>query len=394
MNILHIVPSYIPAYSHGGPILSVHTLNKWLVKLGMHVTVYTTNIDGKKLLDVPTGKEMDVDGVRVFYFPISVRSWEYSCAMHRALIKNIKNFDCVHITSVFLSASVLGAHYARKYKKPYIISPRGSLMKEPLKRKSAFLKKIYLALIEKNNLKNADAIHFTLDREREEYEEQKLPFKKFFVIPNSFDWKDFEKQTEKGMIRKRFGIGENIPLILFLSRVSWKKGFDTLIPALKDVVSEISAAKLLIVGGDEEGYKKDVEFLVAKNQLQDNVIFAGMLLGDDKIGAYKDANIFVLPSYSENFGMVVAEALASGTVAALTEGVALSGKIRKENVGIVVKKDVRELSDAMISVLRHPEKFSEMTERGKEFVAREFSPEIIAKKFVEVYKEAIHEKEE
>src|SRR5512146_3137686 len=113
MKILHIVPSYLPAYGYGGPIQSVHNLNKWLVKKGMDVTVYTTNIDGRKRLNVPTCEEVVLDGVKVRYFPITFAPWQYSSAMKAALEENAGGFDLIHITSVFLSASTLGAYYAK-----------------------------------------------------------------------------------------------------------------------------------------------------------------------------------------------------------------------------------------------------------------------------------------
>ena len=118
-------------------------MNKWLVKKGIDVTVYTTNIDVEN--KVETRKEVLVDGVKVWYFKKSFpkileywkvgflpaflpRHWEYSKDLHIALAKHMGEFDVVHVTSTFLFASVLGAYYARKYKKPYIISPRGNLM--------------------------------------------------------------------------------------------------------------------------------------------------------------------------------------------------------------------------------------------------------------------------
>ena len=113
MKILHIVPTYVPAYRYGGPIKSVHYLNKWLVKKGIDVTVYTTNLNGDKLLNVPLNRETLINGVKVHYFPITWKSWEYSFALHQALAKNIKDFDLIHITSVFLSVSTLGARPVR-----------------------------------------------------------------------------------------------------------------------------------------------------------------------------------------------------------------------------------------------------------------------------------------
>ena len=184
MKILHVVPTYLPAYRYGGPIQSVHALNKYLVRAGADVTVYTTAIDGPGDLNVPLGVPVNLDGVKVFYFPPSTpRSWFYSRAMHRALYLHTKEFDVVHITSVFLAASTLGRRAAQSLGVPFIISPRGSLMRAPLEKKSAFRKKLYLNLLEKKNLAAAAAIHFTADLEREEYEAMGLPLKKAIVIP-------------------------------------------------------------------------------------------------------------------------------------------------------------------------------------------------------------------
>ncbi|MEK7089219.1 MAG: glycosyltransferase [Patescibacteria group bacterium] len=153
MRILHIVPSYYPAHRYGGPIQSVHNLNKELVRQGVDVTVYTTSADGPNNLEVPNGVPVDLDGVKVYYFKLGfLRSWFYSRTLHKMLAKTAGDFDLIHITSVFLFASTLGAYYAKKFKKSYIISPRGSLMKEPLEMRKSFLKKMYLFLIEKNNL--------------------------------------------------------------------------------------------------------------------------------------------------------------------------------------------------------------------------------------------------
>src|SRR4051812_19485414 len=103
MKILHVVPTYLPAYRYGGPIQSIHTLNKWLVRAGAEVTVYTTAIDGPEDLNVPLGEPVDHDGVKVYYFkPGFLRSWFYAPEMARALRTHIREFDIVHATSVFL----------------------------------------------------------------------------------------------------------------------------------------------------------------------------------------------------------------------------------------------------------------------------------------------------
>lgn len=384
MKILHIVPTYYPAYRGGGPIFSVHFLNKYLVRAGAEVTVYTTNMDGSGVLDAPVSREVDIDGVKIHYFPITWRGWEYSIGMEKAVRENIKNFDLIHITSVFLSASAIGAHYAKKFGKPYIISPRGSLMREPMAKKSSLKKKIYLSLIEKRNLSGANAIHFTAEEEMKEYLAQGLALKDYFIVPNGLAPEELGSAAD-GNIRKAFGIGIDKKIILSLGRLNWKKGFDTLIPAFAELLDSKPNAVILIAGGDEGGYKKIIEELAEEYGVAGKIIFAGMLTGGMKTAAYEQSQVFVLPSYSENFGMSVAEAMYLKLPVIVSEGVAISDKIRNAGAGIVIKKDAKECGEALRKILSDPVLGLTMGERGRELVVREFSIGKVADKFMEVY---------
>lgn len=385
MKILHIVPAYFPAHRYGGPIESVHKMNKGLVENGVEITVYTTNIDGNSVLNVPLRQEIDIDGVKVFYFPISFRPWKYSFALHRALSKNAKDFDLIHITSVFLSVSTLGAYYAKKFNKPYIISPRGNFMEEPLKFRS-LKKKIYVNLIEKRNLTGASAIHFTVEKEKEDYLKLGLPLKKAVIVPNSIDIEN-GIGVISGDFRKKNEISEDAKIILFMGRLHKIKGLDTLIPAFAEVFKKEPKAVLVIVGPDERNYKKEIELEIRNRKLEinKNVVFTGMLMGDDKKMAYKEANVFVLPSYSENFSMAVVEAMAINLPVIITKGVGISGEIEKAGAGIVVEKDEKQLAEAVLKILNNSDLAKKMGENGRKLVEAEFSSEKVARKFIEEY---------
>ncbi len=389
MKILHIVPSYWPAFERGGPIRSVHSLNKWFVKNGVDVTVYTTNIGlaGK----VETNKEVLVDGVKVWYFPLTWRAWQYSSALHKQLKQTAKNFDLIHITSTFLSASTLGAYYAKRFGIPYVISPRGNLMKEPLKKKSPFKKRIYISLVEKKNLAGASAIHFTTEAEKREYLEQNLPLKKSIIIPNGLDPKEFGQKSIEGNkinFREKFGIGADKKIVLSLGRINWKKGFDTLIPAFSEVMKEEPKA-VLIIAGEDDGYKKQLELLISNRQLQQNVIFTGLLLDEERIAAYHEAQVFVLPSYSENFGMAVVEAMHFSLPVVITEGVGISKEVMNAKAGLVVQKNTKELSEGLIKILTDEKLRKELGENAKNFAKNRLSAEKIAEEFTKVYSEFI-----
>lgn len=391
MKVLHIVPTYYPAVRYGGPIKSEHELNKWLVKKGVDVTVYTTNLDGNGVLDVPLEKEVNIDGVKVYYFPVTFKPWQYSWKLHRALAKTGKNFDLIRITSVFLAASTLGAYYAKKLKIPYYISPRGSLMRETLNKKS-FKKTLYLDLIEKRNLKDA-TIHFTTEMEKKEYLDLNLPFKNYIIVPNGVE--ESINNVPQGFFKDEFKISSDKKIVLSLGRLSWKKGFDILIPAFAEVVKKEPKAVLVIAGGNEEGYKKEIEKLISNYKLREgeNVIFAGMINGDLKDAAYQDSDVFVLPSYAENFGNTVIEAAAHGTTSIITKNVAIGSEIENAGAGIVIgkisinddnsKKDaIMELAEKIHELFENPEKRRKMGEAGKKLVKTEFLWPEIADKFI------------
>jgi glycosyltransferase involved in cell wall biosynthesis len=397
MKILHIVPSYLPAHRYGGPIKSVHELNKSLVKAGADVTVYTTNIDGPEKLDVPVNREVVIDGVKVFYFPVSFRPWSYSFAFHRALAANIKNFDVIHITSVFLAASTIGARCAKRFKKPYIISPRGNFMAEPFKIKN-LKKKICVALVEKRNLAGAAGIHFTVEKEKNDYLKLVLPLKKAIVIPNSVEFGN-EKAGDAENFRKKFNIGGDKKIVLFMGRLHPIKGLDILIPAFVEVLKSEPEAVLVIAGGDDENYRLKIEAIIAEQRgklrgetrkFDDNIIFTGMLLGEDKAAAFQESDIFVLPSYSENFGMAVVEAMAAQLPVVITKGVGISNEVEKAGAGIVIEKSVNQLTLAILKILNNPNLAEKMGENGRKLVETEFSSGKVAEKWMEEYNKIIN----
>ena len=248
---------------------------------------------------------------------------------------------------------------------------------EPLELKGAFKKLAYkklayIYLFEKRNLADAAAIHFTVPKEEEEYFKHKLPLKKSIIIPNGIDPADLNEESPAGYFRNKFNIGKNKKIVLFLSRISWKKGLDTLIPACAEVFKNFPDALLVIVGGDDEGYQKNVEDMINKNGIKNNVIFAGLLLGKDKIAAFRESDVFVLPSYSENFGMAVIEAMHFGLPVVITPEVGIAKRIEEAKAGLVVKKETKAVAEAIKKIISNKDLAEEMGEYGRELVEKEF----------------------
>lgn len=388
MKILHIIPSYLPAKFASGPILPTHYLNRELIKLGAEVTVYTTNLDGRKKMNVSLGGETDIDGVKVFYFDAEP-FWTFSSSMKKAIAENLEKFDLVHITSVFLASSTLGTHYAKKINKPYIISPHGSFMEEPLK-KSSLKKKIYISILEKSNLAGAAAIHFVADTEKEDYLKTKLPLNHSMVIPNGLDPKELGDMPEAYRFHKKFNISQNKKVVLFLARMNPIKGLDTLIPAFAAAAAKDSSVLLVLAGYDQDNYSSVVKELIEENKIADKVIFAGPLSGKDKFAAILESCIFILPSYSEACSMALIEAMHFSLPPIITEGVGFSGKIKEAGAGIVVPKNIKALEEAIITLLGDERAREDVGRKAAAFASKNFLISEVAKNFLAEYSAIIN----
>ena len=164
-----MIPTYLPATRYGGPIFAVHGLCRALTARGHDVEVFTTNVDGPNNSAVPLGVPVPLDGVHVRYFPSKVlRRLYWSPPLARALRSHVAGFTVVHLHSVFLWPTWVAARTARKVRTPYLISPRGMLVKKLIEMKSKFAKAAWIKLIERGNLESASAIHVTSAIEAEE----------------------------------------------------------------------------------------------------------------------------------------------------------------------------------------------------------------------------------
>jgi glycosyltransferase involved in cell wall biosynthesis len=387
MRILHVSPTYPPAY-YGGAIASAHAVNKYLVRAGAEVVVYTTAVNGGADLDVPLGTPLDVEGVQVTYFkPDSPRACFYSGGLRRALSAAAPGFDALHETSVFLSTSWLTARAAARNRKPYLISPRGALMRAPLRSKQ-LKKALYIAAIEKRNLRNATAIHFTAAIEKEEYDTLGLPRQGSVLIPNGLDTETLAP-GDGTAFRKRFGIRPEQKVVLFLGRISWKKGLDTLLESFGGLARELPDAVLVIAGGDDEGYMPTVQKLIAGQDISSRVVMTGTLQGEDRSNAYAAADVFILASYAENFGNSVAEAMHFGVPVVITDAVGLAPQVRAAEAGFVTRKDPLEVKFALFKLLQSPALRRAMGEHGRRLVKEDLSYTAVAGRFLEAYTQCI-----
>lgn len=386
MKLLHIVPTYYPAVRYGGPIRSVHALAKGLAQRGHEVHVYTTNVDGPHDSDVPLGAPVEREGVQVWYFPASLGRRLYrSPDMGRALRRNMAMFDIAHLHSVFLWPTSAAAHAARRAGVPYILAPRGMLVADLIRRKSSLAKRAWIGLFERRNIERAAAVHATSQVEAGELLRLGFNPRRIVHIPNGVAMPPAEagSPAAAGCAARMFGIER--PFVLFLGRVNWKKGLDRLIPAMAYVPN----IDLIIAGNDEENYQPKLEALARQAPVTARIRFIGPVEGEAKWALLREAQMLVLPSYSENFGMVALEAMAAGCPVIVTPEVGLAPAVRKSGAGLVVEGTPNHLAAAINMLLGDEEQRRWMGAAGRRAARERFSWEAIAREMEQVYSECL-----
>ena len=380
VRILHVVPTYLPAVRYGGPILSVHSLCKALVARGHEVEVFATNVDGAGDSDVPLGKPVDMDGVKVWYFGVpALRRLYWSPAMKAALRERVGGFDIVHTHSVFLWPTWAAARTARRQSVPYVLAPRGMLVRDLIRRKSPWAKRFWIALIERGNLAGAGMVHFTSRTEAEEAAKLRLPISRECVVPNGVDLPSDEgAQCSAGSLH-----GE--PCLLFVGRINWKKGLDRLITVLPGV----PGCRLVVAGNDEERYTRKLEQLAIGAGVGERIDFVGPAYGEEKAALLRRALLFVLPSYSENFGNVVLEAMAAGCAVVVTPEVGTADIVRESGGGVVLEGDPDSWGAKLRSLISDPAALRRMGKRGREFVSRQCTWDAVSLQMETAYRRAI-----
>lgn len=356
MRILNVTQSYAPFFEFGGPPVKVRALAEGLARHGHSVTVLTADWKLDRRLAAmpgespavpgPFGRKREVNGVTSIYLPtwLHYRAVSWNPSLGRFLRARLAQFDVVHIFGLydFLGPAVASA--CRERQLPYIVEPIGMFV--PIVR-SFFLKRLYHRFYGRDLLGSAAALIATSEQERSELLAGGFPAGKIGLRRNGVDFPS--SFPERGCLRSSLGISPDSRVLLFLGRLSLKKSPDMLLESFASL-SSTSDLHLLFVGPDEAGMRSRLESRAAALGLTSRVHFLGPLEGDSKWSAYRDADIFVLPSQNENFGNTAAEAVAAGTPVVLTDQCGIAPWLR-DTAALVVPHDQQRLTSALRSLL-------------------------------------------
>ncbi|MGD1904928.1 MAG: hormogonium polysaccharide biosynthesis glycosyltransferase HpsP [Leptolyngbyaceae cyanobacterium] len=365
LRVLQIVPSVSLVY--GGPSQMIRGFSKALAGAGAEVTLATTDSNGdvdEPPLDVPLNQPVPESGYTTWYFRCSpFRRYKFSLGLLRWLSRHAQDYDIAHIHALFSPLSSTAATVARWQGLPYLLRPLGTLDPADLRKKYR-LKQLYAAVLERPNLAGAAAIHFTSLQEAaisERFNTQTpdlvLPLG---VTPLA------QSATEPIDVRAKYGIPADCPIVLFMSRVDPKKGLDMLLPALEALQQEGMPFHFLLCGANpqDRAYERSIAQRIADSPLQARATVTGYVDGDLKTAILEAASLFVLPSYYENFGIAVAEAMLAGVPVMISDQVHIWQDIQNSQSGWICECNQASVTETLREALA-----AEQQQRGQTAIA-------------------------
>lgn len=380
MHILLFAPNYLPATRYGGPVRSAHGLARGLVVQGHRVDVLTTDVDGSGRLAVPLDRPVAMDGVGVHYCPIALPRRIYRSPMlARRAEALLPGVDAVHINGMFLWPGPLLARSARKAGKTLVISPRGMLMPEMVVGKSHLAKSLWIRLFERPNLTVATAIHVTSEGEAAGLRAMGLDLAPVSVIGNGVE--SPECRPTEAEIAAVWGDVQPGRRVAFLARLDWTKGADMAIAAVRAHPNAV----IRLAGHDQMGLRAQLEPRLVCADGRICGAFLGPLDGAEKWAFLAGADVLLVPSVRESFGMSVAEALCVGTPVIATEGVGAADLLRRLDPGLVVPREQVAVDAALAGLLADSERRARIGQAGRALAATELSWKAIAQRMAKLY---------
>jgi|UniRef100_UPI003783221D glycosyltransferase involved in cell wall biosynthesis len=372
MRVLHVIPSLSP--TSGGPSFALPAMVRSLQPHEVQIVAATTDDDGpgRRLPGIIHGVETTQDGWSVVYFPKQTEFYKVSLPLRSWLQAHVHEFDVVHIHAVFSFASLVSGHVAAARGVPYIVRPLGVLNRWGMQNRRRLVKALSFRLFDLPMLKKAAAMHYTSRMELEDAARFGLTNIQR-VIPIGIDLAPFDSLPPRSVFSARFPETAATRNLLFLSRIDEKKGLDLLIAAFAKVRPQQPDTRLIICGEGDPVYVAGLKQQAQELGISEHITWAGFMQGEMRLAAFAAAELFVLPSHSENFGIALLEAMAAGLPCISTDQVALAVEAAADGAVCAVACEESALSEAMRSLLGDAGERARLAKAAKQTAINRYS---------------------
>ena len=386
VKILHLIPYMHP--DAGGPPVVVDRFCRELKSRGHSASVITTDAL------CPTD---DSDWTKPFeqryeftVLPSLRRNvFGYSRQLKPLLEARVDEFDLVHVHNLWSYMNIAVSRVCHKQNVPFVVSTHGMLDPNSLSRKSS-KKKLYGRLIEFPRLRRASGMIYTHKEEQALANSSCSGLPAGYVVPLGADEPPSEGITEaKAELLKKYPVFKDKKLVLFFGRLHPKKGLDLLIPAMKVLSQKLPAVHLVLAGPIDDGYQIKIDRMIKENQLEEQITFTGPVYETQKWAMLSLADLFVLPSYQENFAITVVEALRVGLPVVLSEHVNIWQDIVSANAGLKCLLDPVDIANTLEKVLNNEMLHRKLSANGPALVEREFTWQVAGEKLLESYQQVL-----
>jgi len=390
MRALQIIPSLSP--SSGGPSVALPAIAHSLQSQGVEVHVVTTDDDGpgRHMVGIPLEHEMPQNGGwTVRYFPKQTEFYKVSLPLRRWLLAHVADYDVVHVHALFSFASLVGARTALDNGVPYIIRPLGVLNRWGMENRRRWIKALSLRMFELPLMRRAAAMHYTSRMEMQDSARFHLTNRQA-VIPIGIDLSAFAHLPDRRIFFDKHPETTSTRNILFLSRIDEKKGLDLLIKAFSSIVPEHPEVRLIVCGDGDPALVTSLKHLAASLGISNSITWTGFIQGETRLAAYAAAEIFVLPSHSENFGIALLEAMAAGLPCISTDQVALAVDAVQEQAVQLSARDPVALKENIHSLLMSMTRRQCLSAAARRIACRDYSHPAMGASLNQLYNDVVN----
>jgi glycosyltransferase involved in cell wall biosynthesis len=375
MKILQVIDDFSPAA--GGSADVARHLAAALGQRGHEVTLYAG------IIRPAPGHADSFTGVKIFaarnYISLGGKPLLMPGLLSRVK-RESQHFDIIHLHNYPTVPNIMVCRYARRYGIPYVLQAHGSLATYFQK---GTLKRIFDLFWGKEILRGAAGAIAVAPPEAETYHRMGVAGEKIAVVPNGVDGAEFENLPPRGEFRQKYGL-QNQKVIFYLGRIHATKGLHLLAGAGAGLLRQQGDIRLVIAGPDD-GYLPALRKLVQALEIEEKVLFTGPLYGRDKLSALIDADVSVLPSSYEIFGIAALEACLCGTPVIVTDRCGIAPEITGD-MGQVIRYNENELKDALLKALATPAPDEDGKAKRRQALLARFSWQRLAERVEEIYR--------